>query len=81
MSSSIASLQNSTFHASSSMENESSQNPTFLPAQQFAELNVAPAEPRNLSDQGRSQGGRGKPPPETEKNVVEKWCYFRKLYF
>ena len=26
--------------------------------------------------QGRSQGGRGKPPPppETEKNVVEKWC-------
>ena len=31
--------------------------------------------------QGRCQGGRGKsPPPETEKIVVEKWCYFRKLY-
>ena len=35
-------------------------------------------------DQGRSQGGeRGEipPPPETEKIVVEKWCYFRELYF
>ena len=33
--------------------------------------------------QGRSQGGKGgnSPPPETEKIVVEKWCYFRKLYF
>ena len=23
----------------------------------------------------------GNPPPETEKNVVEKWCYFQNLYF
>ena len=22
----------------------------------------------------------GKPPPETEKIVVEKWCYFPELY-
>ena len=39
----------------------------------------------NTSHQGRSQGGgRGEippPPPETEKIVVEKWCYFRRLYF
>ena len=37
----------------------------------------------SLVYQGRSQGGRGEipPPHETEKNVVEKWCYFRKLYF
>ena len=36
-----------------------------------------------LGPQGRSQGGKGGkfPPPETEKIVVEKWCYFRKLYF
>ena len=25
--------------------------------------------------------GKGGNPPETEKNVVEKWCYFRRLYF
>ena len=27
-------------------------------------------------------GGRGEapPPPETEKIVVEKWCYFPELY-
>ena len=32
---------------------------------------------------GVARGGRGEipPPPETEKIVVEKWCYFRKLYF
>ena len=31
---------------------------------------------------GRPQGGGGKlpPPPETEKIVVEKWCYFREMY-
>ena len=28
------------------------------------------------------QGGRGKPSPqEPKKIVVEKWCYFRRLYF
>ena len=34
--------------------------------------------------QGRRQGtgkGGNPPPPETERNVVEKWSYFRKLYF
>ena len=34
--------------------------------------------------QGRCQGeGGGNPPPspETEKIVVEKWCYLRGLYF
>ena len=32
-------------------------------------------------DQGRSQGEWGKsPPPETEKIVLEKWCYFLRLY-
>ena len=32
--------------------------------------------------QGRRQGEGGKfPSPETEKIVVEKWCYFRKPYF
>ena len=32
--------------------------------------------------QGRSQGEMGEiHPPETEKIVVEKWCYFRRLYF
>ena len=29
---------------------------------------------------GEGKGGNS-PPPETEKIVVEKWCYFRKLYF
>ena len=32
---------------------------------------------------GRPQGGRGEaspPPHETEKSVVEKWCYFPELY-
>ena len=24
--------------------------------------------------------GRGNPPTETEKIVVENWCYFRRLY-
>ena len=36
------------------------------------------------AQQGRSQGGKGgeiPPPPETEKIVVEKWGYFRELYF
>ena len=28
--------------------------------------------------QGRPQGGA--PPPETEKIIVEKWCYFPELY-
>ena len=29
----------------------------------------------------RPQGGGSlPPPPETEKIVVEKWCYFRELY-
>ena len=39
---------------------------------------------KNALSQGRSQGGEGgkfPPPPETEKIAVEKWCYFRKLYF
>ena len=30
---------------------------------------------------GVARGKGGNPPPETEKIVVEKWCYFRKLYF
>ena len=29
----------------------------------------------------RGGGKGGNPPPETEKIVVEKWCYFRELYF
>ena len=30
---------------------------------------------------GARRGGRGEaPPPETEKIVVEKWCYFPELY-
>ena len=31
---------------------------------------------------GRRRGGEGGsfPPPETEKIVVEKWCYFPELY-
>ena len=28
----------------------------------------------------RGEGGTP-PPPQTEKIVVEKWCYFRRLYF
>ena len=31
---------------------------------------------RCLVDQGRLQGGRGEEPIETERIVVEKWCYF-----
>ena len=32
--------------------------------------------------QGRSQDGKGgKSPPKLKKIVVEKWCYFRRLYF
>ena len=32
--------------------------------------------------QGRPQGGGGKlPPPETEKIVAEKWCYFPELLY
>ena len=33
---------------------------------------------------GAARGGgehRERPPPEMEKVVVEKWCYFRRLYF
>ena len=30
--------------------------------------------------QGRRQEGGGVHPPETEKIVVEKWCYFPELY-
>ena len=36
------------------------------------------------AQQGRSQGGKGgnsPPPPKPKKIVVEKWCYFRRLYF
>ena len=36
-----------------------------------------------LMDHGRPQGGGeggGSFPPETEKIVVEKWCYFPELY-
>ena len=32
---------------------------------------------------GARRGGKGgsfPPPPETEKIVVEKWCYFPELY-
>ena len=29
---------------------------------------------------GRPQGVEGEAPPQTEKIVVEKWCYFPELY-
>ena len=29
---------------------------------------------------GGGKGGKLPPPPETEKIVVEKWCYFPELY-
>ena len=35
---------------------------------------------RDVRIQGRPQGDGGAPPPETEKIVVEKWCYFPELY-
>ena len=35
-----------------------------------------------LSYHRRRQGdGEWSPRPEIEKNVVEKWCYFRRLHF
>ena len=30
---------------------------------------------------GGGLGGSSTPPPEPEKIVVEKWCYFRRFYF
>ena len=33
------------------------------------------------SNLGGGEEGGISPPPEAEKIVVEKWCYFRRLYF
>ena len=34
-----------------------------------------------VDTKGVDRGEGGNPPPETEKIVVDKWCYFRRLYF
>ena len=34
----------------------------------------------NNTNQGRPQGEGEASPPETERIVVEKWCYFPELY-
>ena len=34
----------------------------------------------NASESGVGRGDRGNAPPETEKIVVESWCYFPEVY-
>ena len=49
-----------------------SQHVLFHPAQ---------THPYQAIGEFRGGGRAGKPPPEAEKIVLEKWCYFRRLYF
>ena len=47
---------------------------------QWRKLDFGSGTPHSKGVAG-GKGGKSPPPPETEKIVVEKWCYFRKLYF
>ena len=45
-------------------------------------ISTISASSKLYTPHGRPQGrrGGGNPPPETEKIVVKKWCYFPELY-